>query len=451
MSYVLRKFCSNRAKIRLLMKKLWRFKEEYLKTLRVGWFLALRNIRRSGKGTTILIIFIMVLTFLNLVVVSGLLVGLMTGAFKQYEESYTGEVIVTAASGHDFIENSPGLLNFLRNHPKVESFSPRHGKGVQILGTLTDLPQKNERPNQMSARVTGIDPSAEEAVTGFSRFVSSGKPLDDNSWGYILIGRNLIKKYSSFADVNIPGLEFLDNVDIGSRVRMSFQSADQGTVSKELVVKGIVKSKVDEISARVFVLDKELVQMLPVNKEQYQEIAIRTDSAYAPTLVAEIKNYLGTYHARVQTSSEAIPSFLRDVETTMSVLGNALSSIALVVAAITIFIVIFINAVTKRKFIGIMKGIGISPLAIKFSYMIQAFFYGLVGSAIGLLLTFALLKPYFNAYPIDFPFSDGILVATASGATIRVLILLIVTLLAGYIPAMLIVRKNTLDSILGRN
>src|SRR3990167_5101410 len=109
---------------------------------------------------------------------------------------------------------------------------------------------------------------------------------------------------------------------------------------------------------------------------------------------------MGSYVARVQTTDEAIPSFLRDVETTFGILGNALSSIALVVASITVFIVVFINAVTKRKFIGIMKGIGISPLAIEVSYILQALFYGVSGSIIGLALTFGLLRPYFSAHPI---------------------------------------------------
>lgn len=434
------------------MKSFLALKNELTKAARVAWFLAVRQIRRSGKGTTALIIFIMVLTFLNLVVVSGLLVGLMTGAFKQFKESYAGDVIVTAAAGHNYIEHSPELLAFLQTHPEVQALSPRHGVGATVLGTLIDLPKKNERPNQMTARMVGFDPAAEEKLTHFSHFITSGTPLSENDWGKIIIGRNLIKKYSSFADANIPGLDFLENVDVGSRVRVRLAGADGTTVAKDFIVAGIAKSKMDEISARVFILDQELQQLLPVNKEQYQEIAIRLkDASYAPQLVREIKNFLGSYQARVQTAEDAIPSFLRDMETTMGVLGNALSSIALVVAAITVFIVIFINAVTKRKFIGIMKGIGISPLAIKMSYVLQALFYGVVGSAIGLLLTFGVLKPYFDAFPINFPFSDGILVATPLGAAIRVLILLVVTLLAGYVPATIIVRKNTLDSILGRN
>ncbi len=116
-----------------------------LLTLRVGFFLALRQIRRSGKGTTGLIIFIMMLTFLNLVVVSGLLVGLISGSFKQFRESYSGEVIITSAPGRDYIENSPALISFLGSHPKVKSISPRYSVGVQVLGTLNDLPDKNQR------------------------------------------------------------------------------------------------------------------------------------------------------------------------------------------------------------------------------------------------------------------------------------------------------------------
>jgi len=432
------------------MKRFRTIAQEYLLSIRVGWFLARRQIMRSSKGTTALIIFIMALTFLNLVVVSGLLVGLISGAAQQFQESYAGEVIVTSEQGRTYIENSPALLGFIASHPRVHTFSARYMKGVQVLGTLSDLPQKDKKINQIGIRMVGISPSAEDSVTHFSHLVMKGQPLSDGDEGYALIGANMIRKYSSFGDVDIPGLELLSDVDVGSRVRMSMSDDAGGTIQKEFIIKGIVKSKVDEISTRMFITDKEFRRLLPVNQTQIQEIAIRTDKSYAPTLVAEMKTFMGNNIARIQTSDDAIPSFLRDVETTMGVLGNALSSIALVVASITIFIVIFINAVTRRKFIGIMKGIGISPVAIQFSYVIQAFFYGIIGSGIGLVVTFGFLKPYFAANPINFPFSDGILVATFSGAMVRIGILLVVTLIAGYVPAKLIVRKNTLDSILGR-
>jgi putative ABC transport system permease protein len=432
------------------MKKLKDLQQEYLNGLRVGWFLAWRQLKRSSKGTTSLIIFIMVLTFLNLVVVSGLLLGLITGSFIQFKNSYSGEVIITSADGHGYIEDSPALVSYLERDPRVISISPRYAVSAQVLGTLNDLPKKNQRANLTGGVLVGIDPAREEAVTQFSRFVIKGQPLYTGDEGYILIGASLLKKYSAFADANIPGLDLLEDVDIGSRVRVSVSQNEGQTFSKDFIVKGIVKTKVDEISTRFFVVDQEVKRLLATNNLQLQEIAVHADDNQSIQLVADIKKFLGTHAARVQTSSEAIPSFLRDIETTMGVLGNALSSIALVVATITIFIVVFINAVTKRKFIGIMKGVGISPLAIQFSYVIQALFYGLSGSIIGTLITFGFLKPFFDAHPIDFPFSDGILVVTPASAAIRVAILIAVTLIAGYVPAKLIVRRNTLDAILGR-
>jgi hypothetical protein len=41
-------------------------------SLRVGFFLATRQLRRSNPWSTSLIVFVMILTFLNLVVVSGI-------------------------------------------------------------------------------------------------------------------------------------------------------------------------------------------------------------------------------------------------------------------------------------------------------------------------------------------------------------------------------------------
>jgi len=142
---------------------------------------------------------------------------------------------------------------------------------------------------------------------------------------------------------------------------------------------------------------------------------------------------------------------LKDIKATFALLGNLISSIGLVVASITIFIVIFINAITRRKFIGILKGIGVSGRTIETSYVFQSFFYAACGSAIGVAILYGFLEPFFLAHPIDFPFSDGILVAPLSGTVIKIFILMATTIIAGYIPARMIIRRNTLDSILGRN
>lgn len=182
------------------------------------------------------------------------------------------------------------------------------------------------------------------------------------------------------------------------------------------------------------------------------EIAIKLNSKADPINFKDKLLLLGMdKSAKVQTYADAQPQFLKDIINTFATLGNFLSSIGLIVSSITIFIVVFINAITRRKFIGILKGIGVSGKAIEISYVIQSIFYAVFGSIIGLILVYFVLVPFFKSHPIDFPFSDGILVAPLLETFLRMALLIFSTIIAGYIPARMIVRKNTLDSILGRN
>ena len=183
----------------------------------------------------------------------------------------------------------------------------------------------------------------------------------------------------------------------------------------------------------------------------FAQIAVKLKNNSDPLAVKEKLILSGVDKiAKVQTYVDAQPKFLKDIISTFNLLGNVLSSIGLVVSSITIFIVIFINAITRKKFIGILKGIGINEKAIETSYILQSVFYALLGSIVGIIIVYFVLVPLFKTYPIDFPFSDGILVAPLNETLIRMGLLVLSTIIAGYIPARMIVRKNTLDSILGR-
>jgi ABC-type lipoprotein release transport system permease subunit len=221
--------------------------------------------------------------------------------------------------------------------------------------------------------------------------------------------------------------------------------------TQEFIVKGIVKSKVGEVSIRAFITQGDFLRLVDRGSLNANEIVTRHAATLTDDQAKDVLVSSGfDQYAKIQTATEAIPDFLNQIKLAFGVLGNMIGAIGIVVASITIFIVIFINAVTRRKFIGIMKGIGVSSMAIQISYIIQSLFYAISGSVVGTFILYALLVPAFQKHPINFPFSDGILVAEPSGTLVRVIILLIVTLIAGFIPARMIVRKNTLDSILGR-
>lgn len=138
------------------------------------------------------------------------------------------------------------------------------------------------------------------------------------------------------------------------------------------------------------------------------------------------------------------------MKSTFSMLGNIVGVISLIVGAITIFIVIFVNAITGRKYIGIMKGIGISARAIQVSYILQSLFYALSGILISSFIVIWFLKPWFSLHPIQFPVTEGELAVTVGGLLIRAIILTITAFISGFVPAWLVTRQHTLDAILGR-
>jgi putative ABC transport system permease protein len=281
-------------------------------------------------------------------------------------------------------------------------------------------------------------------VTNLSSLIVEGSYLEKTDTESVMVGSFWFRKYNKN---EFPGLTtFNEDVKIGSRLLLTINGQ-----SKEYTLKGILKSKVNEVDGGIFILDSEFRKLAGRSDYNLNQIAIslmpNSDAQIAKAaLVASGVDKNG----RVQTSEEAIPQFLDQIKTTFSLLGNAISAIGLVVAAITIFIVIFVNAITRRRYIGILKGIGIEPRAIIISYILQSLLYALIGAIVGSILVFAFLKPFFDANPINFPFSDGILVATVSGTSIRVAILLLATIIAGYIPARIVIRQNTLSAILGR-
>jgi ABC-type antimicrobial peptide transport system permease subunit len=218
-------------------------------------------------------------------------------------------------------------------------------------------------------------------------------------------------------------------------------------------VKGITKGKVDSISRGVFMKQEALKRMTGnTTSDANNSIAIRAVYPGAEYQIVQdlLTNNFDTY-AKIQTYEQGEPSFVKDLKKLFGVLGTMFGSITLFVAAITVYIVISINTLTRRKYIGILKGIGIRGGAIELAYVIQSFLYACIGVAVGSLLIFGMIKPFFDRNPIDFPFSDGILVATIPSTATKAAILLAISIVAAYFAARGTIKQNTLDAILGRN
>lgn len=411
-------------------------------SLRIGLLLGFRQIQRANIWTTILIIFVMMLTFLNLIAVSGVLVGLIEGAERAVRENALGDIIISARDDEDRILETESLVREFSAYPEIATYSVRYTGNALLEANYKERRDLSGERDTAAVIVTGIDPEDEHTMSNLGNLLRDGEYLNAEEEGYILIGAYYLKEYAeNFGDI-------FDTIEAktGDTVRLSVNG-----VSKEFVIKGIIESKVDEINLNTFIPEREFRRVFGRLDRNADQIVIRTTE---PELNAEVSSNmkesgLDTY-AKIQTYEESLPKFLIDIKNTFNVLGTFIGSIGIVVASITIFIIVFINALSRRRHIGILKGIGIQRNVIEIAYVVQAAFYALTGSLLGALTTYGFLVPYFEKNPIQFPFSDGILAADPTQTFWKFIVLFIITLIAGFIPAWMIVRQNTLNSILGR-
>jgi ABC-type lipoprotein release transport system permease subunit len=411
----------------------------------IGLFLATKDLRHSNPWTTLLIIFVMTLTFLNMILIGGILLGLaegMTDSFKQY---YSSDLFITPSSENIIIEGTNDIVTVIETIPTLEAYSKRTTSPVKVEFGYKNKIRDTDIVEGTQAVLVGINPVDEDVVSNLSKKIIEGEYLVGTDTDAVMVGKNLFEKYSNRPDSSTE--QKLKSAKIGSLIKINV-----GKAEKEVVIKGIIGTGNNAIDSRVFLLDSSARILMDRTNLETNEIAIKLqtkNSAEEVKLYIE-KNIQNNEDVLIQTAAQAVPGSSADITKTFSLLGNLVGVIALIVGAITIFIVIFVNAITRRKYIGILKGIGISAQAIEISYVLQSLFYAVSGIFFASLFLMGFLKPFLDIHPLILPVAEGRLSVTTGGLFIKGIILIITSLISGFVPARLVTKQNTLDSILGK-
>jgi putative ABC transport system permease protein len=238
-----------------------------MRALRIGFLLGFRQIQRASLWTTLLIIFVMMFTFLNLIAVSGILVGLIVGSERAVRESSLGDVVITPKKEEKEILETPTILRELEHYPEIAAYSVRWNGGGVLEANYKERRDLSVERDIANVKVTGIDPVLEDSMTNLSRYVVDGEYLDPKEEGRILLGVYYIKEYAEqYGDI----FETVDGVKPGDTVRLTV-----GSVSKEFIVKGIVRSKVDEVSLNTYIPEREFRRLFGRNNQNADQIVMR--------------------------------------------------------------------------------------------------------------------------------------------------------------------------------
>lgn len=108
------------------------FLQAIMTDIRVGNFLAKRELKRASLWTTSLIVFVMLLTFLNLVVVSGILVGLIEGSVSADKKYSSGDILISPFLNKAYIEQTPDVVATIKTLPGFSRLAVRYTGSARI-------------------------------------------------------------------------------------------------------------------------------------------------------------------------------------------------------------------------------------------------------------------------------------------------------------------------------
>lgn len=404
--------------------------------LKTAFFIAYNTVAKGHKSTVALIIFILSLSFFNLMFVSGFLSGFSDGIMRSMIDNSTAHIIVMP-------QEKPTRKNFILDQDRVRAEiqtipgvigTTRH---YQVGGTFAYDKEKNGKFKYVSAPIIGVTQAEEKKILSVYKNMVSGEFPDNLNDDEIVVGASLSGGFGTQQTADLGGAV------VGDKVQVAYSSG----IARTYVIKGIFKITMGSTSNTAFISAKEAESILSTYNNA-SEIMVKVDLAkntldeYADRIKAMAPNLkIEKYTARLSTVGILVSAF--------NVIAVIVSVISIIVAAITIFVMIYVNAVSKRRQIGILKAIGIKESIIELSYIFQSFFYASLGIIVGLMIVFWAVVPFLAMRPIPMPFGSASLVYTSIGVFINIASLIVAGILAGFVPAKIVVREDILKSIWG--
>lgn len=403
--------------------------------LRTAFFIAYKSIIRGNRGTFALMIVILCLSFFNMVFIPSVFSGLLNTIIGLEVDTYTSHVMLGPEKEpvpRQFISNQAQLRAQIDTMPGVVGTA----RTYLTAGSISFDPKKNGVFNRVSAQIIGIDPSDSTRILTLPHYLVNGTFLEDDDTDKIVLSAAIAGGYG------LPEPNDLGGARAGDKVQVVYGNG----VTRTYTVKGITNILFGPALTNVYITAKEAESVLGASNQATQILVKADNMARAGALKARLLAFMPTLH--VQTYLDLITA-IKPILDAFRVIALIVSLISVLVAGTTIFVMIYINAVNKRRQIGILKAIGIREDIIVASYVIQSLFFVCCGVVVGLAFVFGVLLPVLSVYPITLPFGPLLLSFGPVLVIESIAGFLVAGLISGFVPARLVARENILDAIWG--
>ena len=311
---------------------------------------------------------------------------------------------------------------------------------------------KSKLENSEEIKIVGIVKQNEE-WTGASS--STGGVLYTNELEKYVINKindsEIVKEQKANQDTNIiTGLKFSDEEFSMDKLSMEQKKYLQSLSTDELTT---IVSKYKEQSGATY--ESVLLELGSVDLEKPTSINI-----YAKDFESkdEIKGIIDNYNKEQENKgntgnvinySDLVGMLMSSVTSIVDMISYVLIgfvSISLVVSSIMIGIITYISVLERTKEIGILRAIGASKKDVSRVFNAETLIIGFTAGAIGILLTLILNVPI-NMIISKVAGVNNLSSLPIFGGVILIIISIVLTMIAGLIPAKIASKKNPVESL----
>ena len=403
-----------------------------MSTLKTVSFLAMKDLKRDRK-IAILVICLITFSYLNIAFFSGFITGLGNSFQDSVVNTATSHIIITPSNNAKYINNVDSLRKKIDLASDVVASSPRLSVPITIIF----------KDKEYSTSATAVSPSEEASVTTVASYIVDGSFLSDGSDSEIVLGRLIAGQRledtigkQQFGQL-IEGL----GVRVGDVVTIKYANG----VQKQYKVRGIVSSEGFNIVAQsVYITYKEAENNLGLS-DQASAVLVKLNDKYKADSVKAFIQDQGVKNVELKTWLEA-SSFVGAITSTFGVVTLVTTIVGIIVVVATIGIVVFINTARKKRIIGVLKAIGMSSDEIMGIFLFQSIMFGLIGAGLGMTL-FGALSYYTGQNPIMLPIGALQLAIPIESMLSIAAVIIVSSLIAGYVPARMASKTKILDNI----
>lgn len=414
--------------------------KDFLNDINASFFLFYKYITRGNKGTLILTVIVAALAFLQINTISGLMSGAVSLIYQQSKTNYVSNLVVQPGkdqwgNAEPYLTQVTALKRKIDTIPGVIASSARYSTG-SIVTYDPDKTGKDVRT--ISWPILSMNPEDDTKVSDISKYMVSGEFLDESDRDQVIMGREISGGFGASLEV-----QSLKGANVGDEITIKYQNG----IARDYTIKGIFATVFPLSDMSIFVTHKEMESVLGLH-DRASEILIKTDETYPEQYYVDQLRRAGIELQDIKQWKDFIGLVL-GIAQSFDIIKRIILVIGLMVAGVTIYIVIFIATISRKKQIGIMKAIGMKELIVVMSYIFLALFYALVGIGVGTAVLELLIRPYFIAHPLSFPMGLVSLKLVPSEFAISIISMIVVSLIAGFIPSWKVTRENIIKAIWG--